>query len=86
MYFSEVAEILQDAKSDYACTSKIIEAIDFFNFHDDMPDFLNKIENPIIKEQVKDYFRDRQFRRDIYVRGARKISAFERLQKLINTN
>ena len=86
MYFSDVAEIMQAAKLDFACTSEVIEAIEHFNFPKDTLDFLNKIENPIMKEQVKDYFVSRQFRKDIYVRGVRKISDLERAQRLIDTN
>ncbi len=86
MYFSDVAEIMQSAKLDFACTSEAIEGLPHFNFPQDILNFLNKIESPVMREQVKDYFLNRQFRKDIYIRGSRKISDFERVEKLIKTN
>ena len=86
MYFSEVAEIMQNAKLNFACTAEIIESLEFFNFQKDILDFLNKFENPIMKEQIKDYFRSRQFRKDLYIRGARQIPHLERMKRLINMN
>ncbi len=86
MYFSEVAEILQDAKLDFACTSEIIESLEMYNFSQANLEFINGIENSIMREQVKDYFRSRQFRKDIYVRGARRIAEFERVERLMNMN
>lgn len=85
MYFSEVAEVLESAKLEFACTADVIESLPQFNFSQDILDFLNKIENNIMREQVKDYFLSRQFRKDIYIRGGRKISEFERISKLMNT-
>ena len=86
MYFSEVAEILQDAKLDFACTSEIVETLDNYNFSQDSLTFINGIENPIMREQVKDYFRNRQFRKDIYIRGARRLPEFERIERVFSLN
>lgn len=86
MYFSEVAEMMQSAKLDFACTTEPVEALPYLNFSRKTLEFLDKIENPIMLEQIKDYFRNRQFRTDIYVRGARKISDYERDKRLANMN
>ncbi|MBQ6975487.1 MAG: methyltransferase regulatory domain-containing protein [Selenomonadaceae bacterium] len=86
MYFSEVAEILEDAKLNFACTTEILESFPQFHLPQDVSEFLNKFESPIMREQLKDYFVSRQFRKDIYIRGSRKISDFERFKKLIGTN
>lgn len=86
MYFSEVAEILQNAKLDFACVSEVIESVPNVNFPADVLEFLNKIENHIMREQIKDYFLDRQFRKDIYIRGSRRISDLERFKNLTGMN
>ena len=86
MYFSEVAEILQSAKLDFVCTSEISESLPNFNFPPDILKFLNDIENPIMREQVKDYFLNRQLRKDIYIRGSRKLSTFEVFQRMKKIN
>lgn len=86
MYFSDVAEMLQDAKLDFACTAEAVESLDHLTVNSSAQEFLNKIEHPVMKEQVKDYFLNRQFRKDIYVRGARRLSIFERSRRLMETN
>lgn len=86
MYFSEVAEIFQSAKLDFVCTSEVLEAVPQFNFPANVLEFLDEIESPIMREQVKDYFLSRQFRKDIYVRGSRRISQFEVVKRLLETN
>ncbi len=85
MYFSEVAEILESAKLDFACTSELIEAFVHLTIPADAHEFLNQIEHPVMREQIKDYFLNRQFRKDIFVRGLRKISVFERAERLMDT-
>ena len=85
MYFTDVVEILSNAKLDFACTAESIEAIDQAHLTPDSIQFLSKIGNPIMKEQTRDYFINRQFRKDLYIRGARKLSEAERRQRLLNT-
>ena len=86
MYFSDVADILSSAKLDYACSATPIDTIDKLNLRPDAIDFLNKIDNPVVREQSRDYFVNQQFRKDIYIRGARRLSDIERKQKLLNMN
>ena len=86
MYFNDVVEILSSAKLDFACTAVPLEAIDQANLTQASIEFLNKIKNPIMREQARDYFINRQFRKDLFVRGARKISPAERKQRLMDMN
>ena len=46
--------------------------------------FLNTIEHPILREQVRDYFVNQQFRKDLYVRGSRRITGIEQQQRLLD--
>lgn len=86
MYFADVVEISQEFKLDFAATAYPIEVVDKLNFSAQAIDFLNKIDNPIIKEQARDYFINRQFRKDIFVRGLRRITPIERLERLLAMN
>ena len=85
MYFAEIAEILSTAKLNYACTTEIIETVDQFNLTPDAQKFLNAIANPIVREQARDYFVGRQFRKDLYVRGLKPLPPQERMRRLLNT-
>ena len=83
MYFADVAEICQEAKLDFAAAAVPIEIVDKLNISAPAAEFLKTITNPIVKEQARDYFINRQFRKDIFIRGMRKITPLERLDKLL---
>jgi len=83
MYFSDVAQLSQSAKLDFAISAVPIDS--FINYlGKKINEFLQKVTNPIMREQIKDYFINRQFRKDIYVRGARKLSAAEIFDKVFS--
>ena len=83
MYFADVAELSQSAKLDFAATAIPLESNR--SLMPDKPrDFLNKIDNPIMREQLRDYFINRQFRKDIYVRGVRRLSQLETHDKILS--
>ena len=84
-YFYQVAEFMESAKCTFATSAVAIEQIDSCNFSDEALAFLNTIQNATFKEQLKDYFQNTQFRKDIFIKGARRISAKERTQKLLET-
>lgn len=85
VYFTDVVEALGAAKLDYACSAMPLDALDHLNVKPDALNFLNSIENRIMREQTRDYFVHQQFRKDIYMRGLRKISAAEQSQKILDT-
>ena len=84
MYFSDVAELSQEAKLDFATVAVPIEGANFYRSQKAQA-FINKIANPIVREQVQDYFMNRQFRKDLYVRGLRKLPTAESQEKILAT-
>ena len=84
MYFTDVVDALAPAKLDYACTAVPLDAVDAVNLSAEGVAFLNTIEHPILREQVRDYFVNQQFRKDLYVRGARRITGIEQQQRLLD--
>lgn len=84
MYFTDVADILQEAKLDFATTAMPIEG-ESFHLTKAAQNFLGKIEAPIAREQMLDYFINRLFRKDLYVRGLRRLSNAEFLDKFLST-
>ncbi len=83
MYFTDVVDALAPAKLDYACTAVPLDAVDAVNLSAEGAAFLSTIEHPILREQMRDYFVNQQFRKDLFVRGARRISATEQQQRLL---
>lgn len=82
MYFSDVVSALEAAKVEYACSASPLDSVDVINLSEEGINFLQQIENPILKEQIRDYFVNQQFRKDIYLRGAQRISLTEQRERL----
>jgi SAM-dependent methyltransferase len=85
MYFTDVADALADAKLDFATTAEPLDVVDTINLTSAGIAFLNAIEHPILREQVRDYFVNRQFRKDLYLRGVRRLSAAEYHEQTLAT-
>ncbi|MGE8064053.1 class I SAM-dependent methyltransferase [Pseudomonas sp. NPDC089569] len=85
MYFTDVVDALAPAKLDYATTAVPLDSVDPLNLNAQGMDFLEGIEHPIVREQARDYFVNQHFRRDLYVRGANRLSAAEQRQAMFNT-
>ncbi|CBL46534.1 Conserved hypothetical protein [gamma proteobacterium HdN1] len=85
MYFTDVVEELAAAKLDYAGTTTLLDQIDIINLSEPAQTFLERAQHPILKEQLRDYFVNRQFRMELYTRGTHKISAVEQRERLLDT-
>ncbi|MBE8950646.1 MAG: methyltransferase regulatory domain-containing protein [Quinella sp. 3Q1] len=83
MYFADVAELCQTAKLEFATVAFPAETGTAY-LGEKGQEFFKKISNPIVREQLKDYFINRQFRKDIYVRGVRRLSNTEVFDKIFS--
>jgi SAM-dependent methyltransferase len=83
MYFSEVADALAEAKLDFATTAEPLDVVDSVNLTPASIDFLNGIAHPMLREQVRDYFVNQQFRKDLYLRGVRRLAPAELREHLL---
>ena len=91
MHFATMAEWLKPSKLDYACSANYLDHIDVINLTADQQLFLNEIPDALFRQSIRDFMVNQQFRKDYWVKGARKLSAFEqtealRQQKLILVN
>lgn len=82
MHFSAMAGWLQEAKLQYACSANYLDHVDAINLRDDQLQFLGEIPDLIFRETVRDFMVNQQFRRDYWVKGARKISSLEQGEQL----
>ncbi|EEO26532.1 LOW QUALITY PROTEIN: hypothetical protein HWAG_01324, partial [Helicobacter winghamensis ATCC BAA-430] len=85
-YFYQVAKMIEEAKCSFATSADCLGQFDRFNIMSNASEFFNKIQNKIFKEQLKDYYLNCQFRRDIYVKGARAITYKQAMDRLMNTH
>lgn len=84
MPFSQVAELLSPAKLQFAASANVLDHIDEVCLTVEGRQLLSEINHPVLRESVRDYFVSQQFRKDIFVKGARIISPLERLERYSN--
>ncbi|MFO1162424.1 MAG: methyltransferase regulatory domain-containing protein [Reyranellaceae bacterium] len=82
MAFSEVARILGEAKLTFVASAHLLDHIDGVNLTPDGAKLLNGIQHPVLRQSVRDYLVNQQFRRDIFVKGLRRLAPLERLEAL----
>lgn len=85
MYFTDVVDALSPAKVEFAGSAVPFDTVDAINLSAEGQAFLSTIDNPIMREQTRDYFVNQQFRKDIYTKGASRISSAEQVSRLLET-
>jgi hypothetical protein len=78
MAFSEVARILGEAKLTFAASAHLLDHLDGINLTPDGAKLLGGIQHPVLRQSVRDYLVNQQFRRDIFVKGLRRLNPLER--------
>jgi SAM-dependent methyltransferase len=81
MHFSEVHRWLSEAKLGYAAAASPLEQLDAFNMTAAQQKLLSGIGYDVLRETVRDYVLNRQFRADLYTRGARRLTPLERSER-----
>ena len=85
MYFTDVVNMFREYKLDFATTAAPVESLERLGVSEDAWTFLSKITDPLMREQVRDYFVNRQFRKDLFVRGPRRLSLYESQRRILET-
>ncbi|MDD2850389.1 MAG: class I SAM-dependent methyltransferase [Desulfuromonadaceae bacterium] len=90
MSFARMAEWLAPTKLTYACSAYYLDHIDTINMSAEQQLLLKEIPNSMFRETVRDFMVNQQFRRDYWVKGARKLNTLEcsealRAQRVILT-
>jgi SAM-dependent methyltransferase len=79
---AEVAKIFGDAKLDYVAQSSPIEDDDSLQVNAAGKAMLEQTQHPQMKEVLRDYLTNRQFRKDIFIKGRHLLSSQERMHQL----
>lgn len=77
MYYSEVENYLNQAKLSFACSTDYLEGFYEATYNDEQRDMLNGVQNPSFEQTLKDYFKNTQFRRDLWVKGKQTLNLYE---------
>jgi len=82
MYFADMAKWLSPAKVDFACSASFLEQIDNLNLSSAQQTLLKEIPDAQLRQTVRDFMVNQQFRKDYWVKGSRKLSAIEQAERL----
>ena len=76
---------LAEAKLTYVGSAHLTDHVDRVNFTEEQQRFLGKITDPLLDETTRDMIVNRQFRRDIFVKGARPVNAAAARERWLDT-
>ena len=77
MHFSKLADWLEPAKVQFACSANYLDHVDAINLTQEQQQFLDEITDPIFKQTTRDFIVNQQFRKDYWVKGIRKNSGLD---------
>ncbi len=72
--FSQLARELEAAKLSFAASANLLAHVDAINLTPAQQQMLAGIAHPVLRESVRDYCENQQFRRDIFVKGPRPLA------------
>ncbi|MGA3402391.1 MAG: class I SAM-dependent methyltransferase [Acetobacteraceae bacterium] len=77
-FMADVAAALAGAKLEWVASASLIENFPVLTLSEEQRALVNRFDDPLVRELIKDHCIDRLLRHDVYVRGARRISAHQR--------
>jgi len=80
MPFSKLVEWLAPAKINFACSANYIDHFDAVNLTGEQQELLREIPDAMFRETVRDFMVNQQFRKDYWVKGARRLSLPEQVE------
>ena len=82
MPFSRMAQWLAPTKSTFACSAHYLDHIDAVNLSAEQQALLKDVPDLMFRETVRDFMVNQQFRRDYWVKGARRLNLLEQAEAL----
>lgn len=80
MYFDELANLFDQAKLTFACSVDYFNDADECILNESQREFLQGVDDPILRQVQKDTMLTRWFRRDYWVKGVDKLSDTDTLK------
>lgn len=73
-YHADVAKDLAAAHVSFAGSASFYDNLDFLRFSPEKRQLLKDIDDPVLKETVKDFTVNQQFRRDVFSKGLQRLT------------
>jgi SAM-dependent methyltransferase len=81
MHFSTMAEWLEPAKLQFACSANYLDSVNAVNITAQQQEFLAEIPDEMFRQSVRDFIVNQQFRKDYWVKGLRKLSPLQQAEQ-----
>ena len=82
MSFADMGRWLEPAKLGFACSANYLDYVDAINLSAEQQTLLAEIPDAMFRQTVRDFMVNQQFRKDYWVKGARKLSPLEQAEGL----
>ncbi len=82
MSFASMANWLAPAKLEFACSANYLDFVEAVNLTQEQQTLLAEIPDAMFRQTVRDFMVNQQFRKDYWVKGARKLSPLEQVEAL----
>lgn len=82
MSFASMVDWLAPAKLSFACSANYLDYVDALNLNTEQQALLAGIPDDMFRQTVRDFMVNQQFRKDYWVKGARKLSPLEQAEDL----
>ncbi len=81
-YFSDIASQLSDAKLEFATSAHYLDLVDAINMTKQQATYLKSLKDVNFRQSVRDFIVNQQFRRDYWIKGARRLTPMEKTELL----
>jgi len=82
LYHADTARMLEPAKLNFVASATLLDNFSDLMLTPEQREVADLLPQGIMRETIKDYFVNRPFRRDVFIRGAQKISDSKRDEML----
>ena len=82
MSVAQMGQALESAKLQWACSANLLDTLDAINLTPQQRTLLDRIPDPLLRQMVRDFCVNQQFRKDFWVKGARRLTALEQWEAL----
>jgi SAM-dependent methyltransferase len=82
MYFADVENWLSDAKVGFASSAHVLDNLYDLNMTPQQAEFMHGVPDVSLRETIRDFCMNQQFRRDYWVRGVRALAGHEQVAAL----
>ncbi len=79
MYFADMENWLGDAKVGFASSAHTLDILPELNMTPQQSEFMRNIPDVSLRETIRDYYVNQQFRRDYWIRGVRPLVGHEQV-------